>query len=99
MVQYRGVQDEIVSDCRFVESKYCKWKIGKWLSLKKDTQKSSKFQNLGGGGYKCDKVDILRYKKITYKKILCILVGTIEELLMKLFFASKGMRFPYTNIW
>ena len=36
-------------------------------------------QNVEGEGeYKCDKRDVLRYKKITYKKILCILVETIE---------------------
>ena len=44
------------------------------------------------GGYKCDKGDILRYKKLTYKKISCIIVETIEVFFM------KKMRFPYTNI-
>ena len=43
--------------------------------------------------------DILRYRKIAYKKILYILVEIIEVLFMKIFFASKDMRFPYTNIW
>ena len=47
---------------------------------------------------KCDKGYILRYKKIIYKNIFCILVETIEVLFMKIFFASKDMRFPYTSI-
>ena len=41
---------------------------------------------------------ILRSKKITYKKILCIFVETIEVLLRKIFFASKDTRLTYTNI-
>ena len=68
-------------------------------NLVKSIHKNDKtFKIYGRGGYKCDKGDILRYKKITYKKILCILVETIEVLFMKIFFASKDMRFPYTNI-
>ena len=44
------------------------------------------------GGCKCHKGDILRYKKITYKKILCILVETVEVLFLKIFFASHLIR-------
>ena len=67
-------------------------------NLVKRIHKNDKTFKYRGRGYKCDKRDILRYKKITYKKILCILVETIEVLFMKKKFASKYMSFPSTNI-
>ena len=59
----------------------------------KEYTKIIKLLKSRGGGYKCDMRDILRFKKITYKKILCILVETIEASFMKIFFASKDIRF------
>ena len=91
MVQYWGVHDEIISDYWYMGNKYCNYKLGEWLNSEKVYKKIIKHSNCNGGEMYLWQRDVFRDKKLM--KISCILVGTIEVLFMKIFFASKDMIF------